>query len=118
MYYVKKTFEISAAHNLNLPYTSKCTNLHGHNYIITVYCKCKDSELTEYGMVIDFTKIKELVQDKWDHQYLNDLPPFDSKHFNPTAENMARCIVEVVPHCYRAEVEESKNNWACYEVDE
>ncbi|MBQ6659367.1 MAG: 6-carboxytetrahydropterin synthase, partial [Prevotella sp.] len=39
MYYVKKTMEISAAHQLQLDYESKCTNLHGHNWIITVYCK-------------------------------------------------------------------------------
>lgn len=118
MFYIKKTFEISAAHNLSLPYVSKCANLHGHNYIITVYCRCKDSELTEFGMVIDFTKIKEHIQDRWDHKYLNDISPFASKYMNPTAENMAKWIVDTLPHCYRAEVEESKNNWAAYEVDE
>ena len=36
MYYVRKTLEISAAHRLKLSYESKCSTLHGHNWIITV----------------------------------------------------------------------------------
>lgn len=112
MYYVRKTFEVSAAHQLKLPYESKCQNLHGHNYIITVYCRCLDVQLTDYGMVIDFTQIKKDIQDKLDHKNLNDVLPF-----NPTAENMAKWIVDTLPRCYRAEVEESKDNWAAYEVD-
>ena len=42
MYYVKKTLEISAAHRLTLDYESKCTALHGHNWIITVFCRICD----------------------------------------------------------------------------
>ena len=37
MYEVIKTLEISAAHKLSLPYESKCTSLHGHNWYITVF---------------------------------------------------------------------------------
>lgn len=37
MYEVKKRFEISAAHKLDLDYDSKCTNFHGHNWIIDVH---------------------------------------------------------------------------------
>ena len=37
MYEVKKRFEISAAHKLDLDYDSKCTNFHGHNWIIERY---------------------------------------------------------------------------------
>ncbi|MBR5271649.1 MAG: 6-carboxytetrahydropterin synthase, partial [Clostridia bacterium] len=33
MYEVRKRLEISAAHKLALNYDSKCTNLHGHNWI-------------------------------------------------------------------------------------
>ena len=52
MYTVIKRMEISASHSLMLPYPSKCENLHGHNWIITVYCRSK--ELNEAGMVVDF----------------------------------------------------------------
>ena len=118
MYYVSKRMEIAGSHNLNLPYNSKCSKLHGHNWIITVYCKSR--ELTDYGMVIDFTQIKEHIQNKLDHQYLNEL--FD---FNPTAENIAKWVAmqvtSVCPepaHCYRVEIQESEGNIAVYERDE
>ena len=60
MYTVIKRLEISAAHSLRLSYPSKCENLHGHNWIITIHCRA--CELNADGMVTDFTHIKELVQ--------------------------------------------------------
>lgn len=42
MYTVIKRMEVSAAHSLKLSYRSKCENLHGHNWIITVYCRSKE----------------------------------------------------------------------------
>ena len=41
MYTVIKRMEISASHRLKLSYESKCENLHGHNWIITVYCQAE-----------------------------------------------------------------------------
>lgn len=111
MYFVKKTIEISACHKLALSYESKCTNLHGHNWVVTVYCKAK--ELNDCGMVVDFKHIKSKVHDYLDHGNFNELLPF-----NPTAENIARWVCEQVPHCYRVDVEESSNNTATYIKDE
>jgi 6-pyruvoyltetrahydropterin/6-carboxytetrahydropterin synthase len=108
MYYVKKTMEISAAHRLTLDYESKCTQLHGHNWLITVYCK--SAELNANGMVVDFTIIKQMIKDRLDHQVLNDVLPC-----NPTAENIARWICEQIPHCSKVEVQESRGNVAIYE---
>lgn len=110
MYYVKKKFEISAAHRLELSYPSKCTNLHGHNWIVTVECRAK--ELNEDGMVVDFTHIKKLVMDCLDHAIINDV-----LDCNPTAENIAKWIVDTVPNCWRCEVQESEGNTAAYELD-
>jgi len=110
MYYVKKTMEISAAHRLTLDYESKCNRLHGHNWIITVWCKSE--ELDANGMVADFTEIRRSVKQKLDHQVLNDIIPG-----NPTAENIARWICNMVPKCYKVEVQESRGNTACYEKD-
>ena len=110
MYYVTKKIEISGAHCLELDYPSKCTNLHGHNWNITIYCKSK--ELDKNGMVVDFSKIKSKIVDKLDHQIVNDVIGM-----NPTAENIARWCQQQVPNCYRVDVQESSGNLATYEID-
>lgn len=124
MYRIKKKFEISASHKLNLTYGSKCCNNHGHNWWITVYCQSE--KLDENGMVIDFTKIKEFIHDKLDHKCLNDVPglcrpesrqyiaPDLSKGFNPTAERIAEWICLQIDCCYKVVVQESEGNIATY----
>lgn len=110
MYTVIKRIEISAAHRLSLSYPSKCENLHGHNWIVTVHCRSK--ELNSDGMVLDFSRIKEVVKGKLDHRNLNEV--FD---FNPTAENIARWICDQFSECFKVEVQESEGNTAIYEKD-
>ncbi len=110
MYTVIKRMEISAFHSLNLSYPSKCENLHGHNWIITVFCR--SAQLNDDGMVVDFTGIKDQIKGKLDHKNLNEVLPF-----NPTAENIARWICEQIPHCVKVEVCESEGNMAVYEKD-
>ncbi|MBP3639285.1 MAG: 6-carboxytetrahydropterin synthase QueD [Muribaculaceae bacterium] len=110
MYYIQKRLEISASHYLELDYESKCSVLHGHNWIVTVYCRAES--LDANGMVTDFTHIKSRVMDRLDHKAINEVVPF-----NPTAENLARWICEQVPNCYRVDVQESEGNLATYTID-
>ena len=118
MYYLPKKLEVAGAHKLILPYESKCQNLHGHNWIITV--TLRSDKLTEYGMVMDFTHIKQKIHNRLDHQYLNEI--FD---FNPTAENISKWIADeltgefdgIYVECYEVIVEESPNNCAIWRVE-
>lgn len=110
MYTVMKRMEISASHSLKLSYQSKCENLHGHNWIITVWCRAR--KLNQDGMVVDFTHIKEKIQKKLDHKNLNEVLPFNS-----TAENMAKWICDQIPECFKVMVQESEGNRALYEKD-
>lgn len=110
MYYVQKRMEIAGAHRLQLHYESKCQNLHGHNWIVTVFCRSR--ELNEDGMVVDFTHIKKQIQDQLDHKMINDVLP----GINPTAENIAKWICDQIPGCYKVTVQESEGNVATYEV--
>ena len=110
MYYVRKRLEISAAHSLMLSYESKCENLHGHNWIVMIYCKSET--LNADGMVTDFTRIKKDIEGALDHRNLNDV-----LSVNPTAENIARWICDHVENAYKVEVWESEMNMAAYEKD-
>lgn len=105
IYCVSKRMEIAACHHLSLSYESKCENLHGHNWIVTVFCASK--ELNEDGMVCDFKHIKNKIHGYLDHGNLNELLPF-----NPTAENIAKWITQQIPECYKAMVQESEGNIA------
>lgn len=109
MYYIQKSFEISASHRLELDYESKCTSLHGHNWIITVFCKSET--LNHNGMVIDFSHIKQNITNKLDHKNMNEVVDF-----NPTAENLAFWICSQIPNCYKVSVQESEGNVAIYEI--
>src|ERR1700681_1669908 len=85
----------SSAHQLR-GYKGKCENLHGHNYKIEIYVR--GSELNNIGLLVDFVELKAAADDVvlyLDHRNINELPPFDVE-LNPSAENLARYILERV----------------------
>lgn len=89
---IEETF--AAGHALR-HYHGKCENVHGHNYRCQV--TLEGQELDSIGLLVDFVDLKKVVHgvlDRLDHQWLNDLPPFDK--LNPSAENMARYIYQQV----------------------
>jgi len=85
----------SSAHQLR-GYRGKCENLHGHNYRVEIYAR--GSELNNIGLLVDFVELKEAADEivaYLDHKNINELPPFDEE-LNPSAENLARFILERV----------------------
>jgi 6-pyruvoyltetrahydropterin/6-carboxytetrahydropterin synthase len=82
MYTLKLTTNFSAAHRLTNAYDKKCNDsIHGHNWKVLI-----EINLTKLkkNMVIDFTKLKEIVNEL-DHNNLNEILPFE-----PTAELIAK----------------------------
>lgn len=122
MFEVTVIKEFAAAHKL-LHYQGKCQHLHGHSWKVEL--TVVGSELDHRGMLIDFRDVKNLltaILEKYDHAYLNDIPPFDM--LNPTAENLARIIFnDLKPlisalHIKQVKVWESSNCCAAYREDE
>lgn len=73
MFRVRKKFKFEAAHRLKSSYTEPCQRFHGHSYVVEVFI-CS-SKLNEDGMVIDFGKLKDLMEDilkEFDHRILLD----------------------------------------------
>ncbi len=92
MYQLVVQVSFCGAHFLR-DYEGPCANLHGHNYRVEV--RISGRELDNAGMLVDFKKVKQTVEDilrPFDHRVTNDIPPFD--RMNPTAENMARFVHE------------------------
>ncbi len=101
--------DISAGHRV-YGHENKCSHAHGHNYRIHFYCL---GSLDNIGRIVDFSVIKELLcnwlEDNWDHKFLLsvDDPWCKTFHnidknglvvlpFNPTAENIAKYLVQVI----------------------
>lgn len=115
-----RKLEFDAAHRV-MRHEGKCKHLHGHRYAVEVTFEAE--ALDDVGRVVDFGVIKEhlgaWLDANWDHttilweedevlagaiaavtgQRIFLLP------FNPTAENMARYLLQVVcPQLFGAEL--------------
>lgn len=109
---ITRRLEFDAAHRV-VNHESKCATLHGHRYVVyfTATAKCLD----EIGRVIDFSVLKEKLgawlDTHWDHNsiiYIKDTDTLAAlktiprkkepyvTQWNPTAENMANFLLNVV----------------------
>jgi 6-pyruvoyltetrahydropterin/6-carboxytetrahydropterin synthase len=107
MYRVAREIHFCYGHRL-LNYDGKCRHLHGHNGRAVITLAAED--LDALGMVMDFSRIKRVVQgwidEALDHKMLlcKDDPallllrqqgePVFVMDVNPTAENIARLIYD------------------------
>jgi len=115
--------DISCGHRV-VGHEGKCRHLHGHNY--RIHFSVQAENLDEIGRVLDFGIIKDKLcmwlEDNWDHKFLawekdslmtslyleefkdrlypSDLLDFSRSvvwlSFNPTAENMAEYLVNII----------------------
>lgn len=123
MYELTVRRHFDAAHYLR-GYPGQCGRLHGHTWQVEV--TVAGERLDEYGMLIDFHALKEMVAGvvaELDHQHLNDLEPFHKPggETNPTAENIARYLYRRLKPKLRpglalvkVKIRESSDAWACY----
>lgn len=106
-----RRIEFDAAHRI-MEHESKCKDLHGHRYVIEA--SFSSSELDALGRVIDFGIIKEKlgawVDNNWDHttilfdkdstlgKSISDITGQTIFYlpYNPTAENMAKFLLEKI----------------------
>lgn len=124
--------KFEAAHRqLNDP--GKCGFLHGHNWKVEIKIDAPISSLNECGYIIDYKKLKDLVNN-FDHKVLlNDEDPLapilkqqgqcvSVLPCEPTCENIANIFLEMVENIFADEdinyndititVWENGNSWA------
>lgn len=97
-----KIFTFDSAHKL-YDYDGPCARIHGHTYKLEVsVCGPLSPD-----MVIDFYDVKKIVEamvlTKIDHQYLNEVVPF-----NPSVENMAGWIADLLEPAFEPPVKLQK----------
>ena len=108
---IVRTVCFSAGHRL-WRHEGKCVHIHGHNYTVEFHATAE--RLDDVGRVIDFSVLKDRlggwIDQHWDHGFIC----FQDDHevrtalaaipgqklfvmeVNPTAENLARYLLEVV----------------------
>lgn len=149
--YAERYHDFSYGHRVH-NHESKCANLHGHNG--RVHFTIEAEELDSVGRVMDFsvikTKLCTWLEDNWDHKFLawEDDPIMKAVYFplagsatyeevkgvedsiilvpfNPTAENMAKHLVEVIGpqlldgmgcRLVKVKFEETRKCCAIYEI--
>lgn len=107
---ITKKFRFEAAHRLD-NYKGKCEQFHGHSYVLEVTFAGKPQK---DGMIIDFSEIKKIVENKviskLDHTDLNKIIKVT------TCENVAKWIWEELTEFnpYEVTLYETPDSWITY----
>lgn len=124
-YELNKDFQFAAAHYVPAEEAGKCRQLHGHTYFVNV--TVAGDGLDDAGFLVNFSDIKRLIHERFDHTLLND----DTVSFSaegpdryPTTEVVARTICELVqryldgrpnyPVCLQVFVRETPTSYCVY----
>ncbi len=108
---IMRRIKFCAGHRL-FKHGGKCEHFHGHNYVADFFVEGEEQD--SVGRVVDFaelkTRCKGWLDQHWDHSFLIHRDDANAKAgldmikptryfimpYNPTAENMARYLLEVV----------------------
>jgi 6-pyruvoyltetrahydropterin/6-carboxytetrahydropterin synthase len=132
-----RQLKFCAGHRL-YRHESRCAFFHGHNYRVDIEVAAAGggAEVDSVGRVVDFSLIKQRMlgwlDQNWDHAFLiyeedeNALAAIrmvePTKYFvmphNPTAENMARYLLEVVAPNVLGDLGVVARRVAVWETDE
>ncbi|MGH8104125.1 MAG: 6-pyruvoyl trahydropterin synthase family protein [bacterium] len=106
-----KTFEFDAGHRL-IHHSGKCHNYHGHRYRVEVWIEGEPDETS--GMVEDFTAIKDVVFERYDHNFVfnkddpaielvkkNQAKPPILLNGDPTVESIVKDMVGLLQEAFR-----------------
>ena len=126
-YVITKEFKFEAAHRLLRNYTGKCTNNHGHSWLIRLHLE--GTNLDEKDMLIDFQELKVLkawIDEKLDHATLlwekdpmcGYIQESGQRLYttikNPTSEHIAEIVLTEAIRLF----ENSRIKVKCVEVNE
>lgn len=111
---ITKEFSFETSHQLE-NYDGKCRNIHGHSYklfITVIGTPIDDPKSPKYGMLIDFTDLKKIVNDQivepFDHALVLPKPSktYDllkssgtklmMTEYQPTCENMVGHFASII----------------------
>jgi len=109
-----RRIQFCCGHRIHM-HESKCRHLHGHNYVAFFTAVKLDANLDGLGRVIDFAVLKDRlgswIEANWDHGFIvwrgddearkalavmGDQQKLFFLDRNPTAENMARFLIDEV----------------------
>lgn len=124
-YELNKDMQFAAAHYVPAEEAGKCRNMHGHTYFANI--TIAGDTLDSAGFLVNFSILKRLIHDRFDHSVLND----DTFSFSesrpdryPTTEVVARTICELVqdyldrtenrPRCLQVYLRETPTSYCLY----
>lgn len=109
---LNKDFHFAAAHYIPAEAAGQCSQMHGHTYFANI--TIAGNELDETGFLVNFSLIKKLIHDRFDHTLLNNDSQFDQHDVSrfPTSEIIARTICNLVQEY----LDTTANRPACIQV--
>lgn len=112
-YELNKDMQFAAAHYVPSEEAGKCRRMHGHTYYANV--TIAGDTLNASGFLVNFSDIKRLIHDRFDHTLLNeDTDNFDDEnpYLFPTTEVVARTIGRIAQDY----LDQTENRPVCLQV--